>query len=355
MSSYLIVGQGLAGSILAYSLTQKGHQVCILNDNSLPSASKISAGVFNPFAGKRLLRTWMIDQIFPYAQEFYSQLEIKFNTKLVYNAGIYRPFESVQEQNTFWAKTSDPDIAKYVSTDFDEQKYEAIHQQFGGLEFTYAGWIDTPKVLELIMDFYQQRGAYLDECFDFKNINIQSDGVFYENTFYDKIIFCEGFQACQNPYFNWLPFNPVKGQTLTIQIEDYNITEIVNRGLWVLPTNNAGQCRVGATYSWDQLDWEITEEGRSELVQKLEGLIKRPYTILLQQAGIRPATDDRRPFVGLHPEHTQLGIFNGLGTKGVTLAPFFAAQLADFLTYNNILDESVNIERYFSLYYRSKK
>lgn len=111
---------------------------------------------------------------------------------------------------------------------------------------------------------------------------------------------------------------------------------------------------MGATYTWHDLNWETTEDARDYLQEKIKVYLKKPYTILEQQVGIRPSTKDRRPFVGLHPEFKQLGIFNGLGTKGVTLAPYFAHQFVNFLELGEELDSEVNIARVFSLYFRSK-
>jgi glycine/D-amino acid oxidase-like deaminating enzyme len=102
------------------------------------------------------------------------------------------------------------------------------------------------------------------------------------------------------------------------------------------------------------LDDEITAEGRQFLEEKMKERLKKNYEVLDQQAGVRPATDDRRPFVGVHPEHSNVAIFNGLGTKGVTLAPFFAAELADFLESGKEINPEANISRYFPLYFRSK-
>ena len=196
--------------------------------------------------------------------------------------------------------------------------------------------------------------SYIFENFDYQHIDFQKEAVFYKNIEIKKILFCEGYEACQNPFFNWLPFNPVKGENLIVLVEDYPLTEIINQGTFILPIDGQGKCRLGATYSWDNLDWDITDEARDSLEEKIKGYLKKPYQILEQQAGIRPSTDDRRPFVGLHPEHPELGIFNGLGTKGVTLAPYFSEQFAKFLESGEDLDAEVNIERVFSLYFRSK-
>ena len=44
---------------------------------------------------------------------------------------------------------------------------------------------------------------------------------------------------------------------------------------------------------------------------------------------------------------------NGLGTKGVTLAPFFANQMVNNLKNCSNIDKEVNISRYYSLYYEA--
>jgi glycine/D-amino acid oxidase-like deaminating enzyme len=354
-NNYLIVGQGLAGSVLAWLLDQRGCAVTIINNSQSPSASKVSSGIFNPFAGKRLVKTWLVEDIFPFADSFYKNIENEFSTKLLHYQNIYRPFVSLQEQNSFLAQTAEPAIAKYVSTDFNSQKYDrCIKNPHGGIEFTPAGWVNTLSLLENIEGYFRKKIQYIDEQFQYQNIDFEEDSVFYNNKSYKKILFCEGFEARQNLFFDWLPFNPVKGEILNVQIEDYPITEIVNQGVWILPIDGTGNCRIGATYSWDKFDNETTIESQTELQQKVSNYLKKPYIIQSQQAGVRPATDDRRPFLGLHPVHKQLGIFNGLGTKGVTLAPFFADQFINFLELNKKIDPLVNIERCFSLYFRNK-
>ena len=89
-----------------------------------------------------------------------------------------------------------------------------------------------------------------------------------------------------------------------------------------------------------------TEKGKTELVDKLKKVLKIPFEIVNHQAGIRPTVNDRRPLIGLHPKHPTLAIFNGLGTKGVMLAPYFAQQFYSFLEENNVLEQEVDIKRF---------
>ncbi|MEZ4901423.1 MAG: FAD-dependent oxidoreductase [Spirosomataceae bacterium] len=320
---YLIVGQGIAGSVLAWTLHERGQQVLILNDPTLSSSSKASAGVFNPLTGKKMNRTWMVEELFPFAWEFYGSMEQKLQTKLLHFCNVYRPFRNIEEQNFYLSKTADPFTEKYVLEEADNEKFTPfIENPLGGLQITEAGWIDCPELLEKISIFFTEKNQYIIESFDYQKIDLQKDSVFYKNIKAKKILFCEGYEALQNPFFNWLPFNPVKGESLIAFIEDYPLTEIINQGTIIVPIDGKGKCRLGATYSWDDLDWKTTHEARQLLEEKIAAYLK-PFRVEEQQAGIRPSTDDRRPFIGTHPEYAPLGIFNGLGTKRSNVGTFF--------------------------------
>ena len=61
---------------------------------------------------------------------------------------------------------------------------------------------------------------------------------------------------------------------------------------------------------------------------------------------IRPTVADKRPLLGLHPTLPQLAIFNGLGTKGASLGPYFAEQMTNFLLDKQDLEHEANISRF---------
>ncbi len=54
--------------------------------------------------------------------------------------------------------------------------------------------------------------------------------------------------------------------------------------------------------------------------------------------------------LGAHPENKNVVVFNGLGTKGVSLSPYFAHHLATWLEGNGDLSTEVNIYRFKALY-----
>jgi len=351
-ADFLIVGQGIAGSVLAWTLHQRGYTVEIVGQASGPSASLAAAGLVNPLTGKKLVRTWKADQLFPYLTPFYRGVEAALGVRFYHQTDICRPYRSIEEQNTYLAQTADPGIQGFVRETTEDEAYRPyIRNPYGGLTVTGAGWVDTAVFLAAVRAFFTALGRYREQVFDYGKLAVDETEVRWEGERYGKVIFCEGPSGRSNPYFDWLPHNPVKGQLLEIVPQAYPIRNIVNQGIFILPLPD-GRCRVGATYTWHDLNWETTEDGKQFLESKLRELLTVPYRISGQWAGIRPATKDRRPLIGLHPAHPAVGVFNGLGTKGVSLAPYFADQFADFLAGRKELDPEANIARCFSLYFR---
>lgn len=351
-TDYIIVGQGIAGTVLALTLLGQGKKVLVVNNSHSGSSSKVAAGIFNPVTGKRLAKTWQGDLIFPFLHQFYRQMEQLLQVPLIYSKNIYRPFLSIEEQNAWTAKTASPELIQYTHTDFDTAVYSGIRNPYGGLEITQSGYVDVPVLLAAAKLYLEQHHSLAERVFAYEDIVLQNNSISWQGIQAKKILFCEGTFISENPYFNWLPFNNVKGELLTVWISGLLSKNIITRGVFVLPlTDNL--YKVGATYQWDNLNWEISRQARQELEEKLAGLIELPFETIDQQAGIRPASLDRRPFIGLHPEIESLGVFNGLGTKGISLAPYYASEFCKHLEEGKELDKETHINRYFSLYYKS--
>lgn len=349
---YLIIGQGIGGTSVAWHLHDLEKSFQIVGDSSMPSSSRVAAGIFNPLTGKKLVKTWLADDLFPYARAFYGNLEEKLGRKFMHTTPIYRPFRSIEEQNTYLAQTADPGISPYVANTPDpggEMPY--VNADFGGLEVVQSGWIDLPVLLDASRSYFQERRLYIEAAFATDDLSRTDDGVEWQGKRFRTVIFCQGFFALENSWFNWLPFTPVKGQILEIATEATLKSYIINQGIFALPVTE-NRMKVGATYSWNPLDWEVTDVATEELVAKLQGLLRTGYKLMGAQAGIRPSVRDRRPLIGIHPEFSNISIFNGLGTKGVTLAPFLAKAFCNHLIYGKELNPLVNIKRYFSLYFR---
>jgi glycine oxidase len=75
-------------------------------------------------------------------------------------------------------------------------------------------------------------------------------------------------------------------------------------------------------------------------------MITCEFEIVDQVAGIRPATKDRKPILGRHPEYFQLYCCNGFGSRGVLIAPCIAKELAAHIEEGTPLDPETNLLRF---------
>lgn len=350
---YLIIGQGIAGTVLSYTLLKRGKKVLVVDSQSFANSSKAAAGIFNPITGKRLVKTWQADLLFPYIKSFYQDLEKELKCQFLHLTPIYRPFLTIEEQNSWISQTASPQLRAYTNTQISAADYkDFVDVNFGGMEIKQAGYVDIKVMLQNYATYLGEKQLYRQEVFSYEDIVLQEDKVCWHDIEAKKVLFCEGVYGQDNPFFHWLPFKPVKGEVLVVSIPGLKTEKIINRGVFVLPVGN-GLFKVGSTYYWRDLTWEPSREGREELLEKLRELIKLPFEVVAHEAGIRPASADRRPFIGLHPEHKTLGIFNGLGSKGTSVAPYYAQHFFEHLDTGKELEAEVHINRYFSLYYKT--
>ncbi|WP_187261186.1 NAD(P)/FAD-dependent oxidoreductase [Pontibacter beigongshangensis] len=349
---FIIVGHGLAGAILAYTLRKKGYQVLVIDELAEHSASKVAAGLVNPVAGKRFAKSWMADTFIPAADAFYKELEEHFGQELYLHKPIYKIFSSIEEQNNWMAKSAGSDWSDYISETLVASAGEpGIQDPYGGILIRRGGHLLVREVLQLLEQEQLQAGQLLPERFDFSHLELTETGLRYKGEQARQLIFCEGYQVIHNPYFRWLPLQPTKGEVLEVKTDYKFISEcIYNKAVYVLPKGD-GAFRIGATYNWRQPDELPTHEGQQELTGRFTQITSHAFNVTNHWAGIRPAVRDRRPLVGSHPQHPQLLVFNGMGSKGVLMAPYLAERFAAALAGEADVLPEVNISRYFSLYY----
>ncbi len=360
---FIIIGQGLAGTVLTHTLLERGKRVLVIDEGNVSSCSKVAAGLFNPIVFKRLTKSWMIDELSPVAENFYGGLEQKLGSRLFSPRELVKLFTGDNEKQFWIKKAKEEGLKNYLSGTIEKNNFpEAIKNSAGAGKVKNAGQVDVKKMLDLSRDFFKEQGILLEERCSYTDIIVKSDSIVYKNNHAKKIIFCEGYQTTENPWFNWLPFKLTKGEIITIKLETagFNINSlsgslssgwlsensVLIKGIFIAPVGD-NTYKVGATHNWEELNETPSEKGRQELIRNLDQVLNVPYKIIAQEAGIRPAVQDRRPLIGFHAEHHNLLVFNGMGTKGVMLAPYFAAHFAGVLQGKEILSKEVDILRYW--------
>ena len=79
----LVVGQGMAGSLLTLALQRRGWRVQVLAGSG-PSASRVSAGICNPVTGRQLVLTWQAGPLFSFLHRYYPALEQQLGLSLIH-------------------------------------------------------------------------------------------------------------------------------------------------------------------------------------------------------------------------------------------------------------------------------
>jgi glycine/D-amino acid oxidase-like deaminating enzyme len=341
---FLIIGQGLAGSALGYLLQKEGYQILLFDNPNCNQSSRIAAGLYNPVTGRKMVKTWMGESIFPAIEPFYHELENVTGRKFLNSEKIYRPFLSIEEQNEWMGHSSDPEIQLFIERIFTESQYPELKDPFGGVLLKMSGWLNLKEMLDGMAVYFSEK--LIQEDFEEEHLTKSEEGWVYKSIHVRNIIYCDGLGAMRSRFFSFLPFAPVKGEILEVR-QDFFPTYILNRGVFRVPLGN-GTFRVGSTYTWHDLDIGPTDSAKEELLGRLEDLVNVQVTnVESHQYGIRPATKDRKPFLGKHPVDQSVYIFNGFGAKGVSLVPYFSLMMRDYLLESKPLLKEVDISRYF--------
>jgi len=341
---YIIVGLGLAGLAFVEELITANKSFIVFEDASQTS-SLVAGGVYNPVILKRFSPVWNAKEQLAIALPFYEKLEKKFNQTFDQKFTIKKAFKSIEDQNNWFSVFDKPTVAPFLDSELDNQAYRGVlaNHFFGNVK--EGGRIDTLKLVEIYRNYLQENNWIRFEKFNHKDILFENTSVKYHTLEAAKIIFCEGFGLKKNPYFNQLPLEEVKGEIITIHAPELSIDFLLKSTLFVLPLGN-NHYKVGATFNHKDKTSMPTKEGKEELIEKLKKVLTVPYTIVAQSAGVRPAVVDRKPMVGVHLEHEQLCILNGLGTRGVMIAPTVAKNLFHHLEYGEKLDQEIDIKRF---------
>jgi glycine/D-amino acid oxidase-like deaminating enzyme len=345
---FIIVGQGIAGTLLSYTLMQKGCSVLVIDEYKANSASRVAAGVVNPVSGRRFTTAWEYETFYPILVNTYQELEKLLGIPVFVERDIWMALPSAQLRSAFMERTAGLSWFREPETREEERYNQWLDQPYGAA-VVKGGTVLLTELLPAWRKYLTAHNALLDQKLDYNEIQLTATGVQYKHVEARQLIFCEGAATTQNPWFSYIPFLLNKGEVLHIQVDGLQTEDILKRSISIVP-QTPDYFWVGATFAWDFPNEDPTEEKRAVLEAGLQQLLKVPYRIVGQEAGVRPSGTDRRPMLGLHPKHPGLGIFNGLGTKGTSLAPAMAAHFADHLLQNLPLWPEVDIKRFFNRY-----
>lgn len=342
----LIVGQGLAGTTLAWHLIEAGQRVLVVDDEAPVTSSKIAAGLITPITGQRLALTWRGDDFLPAARNFYQRIEQRTGQSFFHSRTAVRVFKSDTERDAWAERKRQPAFQSHV---LDPQPDPLLDPDIA--DTRGGGFAMQSAQLDVACYLNASRAAldYQPMAIDWhRDVTFDMDAVVVQGQRTRRLISCEGYAAARNPYFTSVPFIAAKGEILTVRFQCSIEPVCLHHGVWVAPTANANVFRIGSTYDWETLDQIPTCGARSEIETKLQAFVRMPYTVIDHHAAVRPIIQESKPLIGLHPRHQGLGFFNGLGSKGSLLAPWYAQRLADFLVRGVALPDNANVQKHFN-------
>ena len=343
---YIIVGQGIAGTMVAHAARKKGKSFLVIDKPDPNSATRTSAGLINPITGRKFVKSWMTDELLPAAFETYEELSELLKIPIYFPKHIIRAFKNSKDENNWEVRASVPGFQKYVENTTNLDIYKGIIKPaFGYGEVKGGGHIAPNELLDAYNDFLKKENLLLEEEFTYDAMTITSDHVIYKNIKARKVIFCEGLRIQQNPFFNYLPVRGNKGELLMIRIPNFEASKIIKQGLFLVPFGNETYW-AGSNYIVEFEDDQPTKEGLEALIKKLDAILEVPYEVIRHRAAVRPTIPDIRPIIGEHPIFKNLVLFNGMGTKGASLSPYWSQQLILHLEEGALLRKEVNIKRY---------
>lgn len=345
MVDFLIVGQGLAGSLLHFFLHQAGKSCLLIDKGSDKSASAVASGLINPITGRKYVKSWMYDDLYPFARDTYLDLEKLLGVEIYKEHRILRVLSSIQEENLWYSKTSLEINKNYFVEDADAGPYqEVINNMVSVGEVQGAAKVNTGVFIKSYRKYLIEQNQLLEQRFDFDQMRIESTAVSIGNLKAKHVVFCEGWKMKTNPYFKDLTLEPAKGEFLLVRIPNFKFSKSIKKKIFISPYKEDIYW-VGSTYEWDFTDVSPTDAKREYLEKALADMLRCPYEILSHGAGVRPSTLDRRPFLGTHPQYRELSVFNGLGTKGASIGPYFAKMMSDVLIDGAEILAEVDISR----------
>ena len=340
----LIIGQGICGTMLSWWLEKAGMSYVVADDPKPDSASRVAAGVINPVTGRRMVKTWMIDDLMPFVHGVYEDMGKKFSRKLISLLNTIDFFPTPQMRNAFRLRFEEDQ--QYLLPVSDGKEWNPhFRYDFGYGQISPCYLVDLKGLLSCYRNWLAGQGRLYEKRFDGSELIPGEKNIRYEEFQCGAVVFCDGIGSCENPLFKNLPFAPNKGEALLAAISELPADHIYKKGMNLVPLSG-DLFWIGSSYEWEFRNQEPTEAFRQRTTRLLKDWLKRPFTITDHLSSVRPATLERRPFVGTHPQYPRVCILNGMGTKGCSLAPYFAKQLADHLAHGAQIHPDADIKRF---------
>ena len=342
MTRILIIGQGLAGTALAWRLHERGVPFVIVDREEPVTCSKVAAGLITPVTGMRLKVSWRFEVFYPEALRFYRQIGKRLGTRVFFPRGYVRLLKNEQERQKWPKRLRESEVSPFVHPQAPQLDPAIVTLPHEGFQQRHAAWLDTVTYLEASRRFFGE--AYRKATIAASEVLDDAEGIVWRGERFSHVVWAQGWQAAKHPLFGWVPFQSALGTILTAKADLKGERRILNRGCWVIPRAD-GTLRAGSTYEWTFPDPPAGSPGMvAELETKLRDFLAVPVEMLETQSAVRPIIKGRQALLGAHPSHPRVLFFNGLGSKGSLRSPWLARHLVEHLLDGQPLDPEFDLQ-----------
>lgn len=323
-TDFLIIGQGIAGTLLSLELIKHGKKVLVIDEDNPYKSSLVAGAVLNPMAGKHWSPSPQADLFLTTAHEIYKCIERLLNISILKETSLYVFHESEDRRLEFEQKEKLFPEYLSVTPDNESRYFNVLH---GGGMINNVSVIDAAILLFAARNYLIAQKAFTEATFDENLLKVERDKIHYKNIIADKIVFCNGIAAANSRFFQSLPFTKNRGDVLLLDIPLLPEDAVYHQKLRLVPKGNH-QFWCGSNYKWNFENLLPDENWRKESETALKSWLKIPFEIMDHIVARRPTTAGQIPFIGIHPKYESVAIFNGLGTRGFSSGPYWACEFA---------------------------
>ena len=334
---YIIVGGGISGCVLSYTLLKYGANVMMYDLPSENISSSVATGLWNPIVLKRMKKVWQADYMINELQTVYRDMEKWTKSQFFDPISIRRVFFDAGEQNKWIELCGNPAYRNYLDEEIIPLP-EGVKGSFKSGKMKSTGRLKVIPFIEGVHNTLKATDSFIEERFIWDIVKRDNEGVNYRDIRAHGIISCTGAQMALNEKsLDQKGFAPVKGELIRVELDKPLYNECIHQKHFMLSEGN-NEVTVGATYEWNGFERGPTDAKRKELEQHMKDVWEGSFKTKSHFSGIRPATKDRRPLVGSHDlAHTW--VFGGMGSRAVLMAPYLAKVLVEHLIYDTDLLE----------------
>lgn len=280
--------------------------------------------------GPKFVKSWLIDELLPCATDVYTQMGKDLGQAILHDLPIWCHLQNINKENLWQSRMIDPGYEHHLIDPQNEEEVREVKKVFQ--KSNHWGIVNSAKYVSVadLLRSYRKRwlnaGLLKEQNVQLSSLIKKGDLWHYDNHQYEHVILALGYKGATDQWFSTDSYNLVKGDLAICRIKNLPTNKVIKNGKFLLPLGN-DLYWVGSNYDRSYTS-ELPDKQELDIIERfLQEEVGLPYEIIEHRSGIRPTIDFRLPLIGEHPEHSGLYLFNGMGTKGVSLAPYFSQLL----------------------------